>query len=67
MTEAEKRIIRYAYDNVRRREESFADHFCEHNPDQAERRARDKDIFICGCDALLYEIERMIEQNERED
>lgn len=62
---AELNRLVYACDNVRNRENRYADEYIELNPQDAERRNRDREIYLLAVDAVYYEFKRMLEREEK--
>ena len=48
MTEKDKRILKYAIDNLVARENSICEGFCKNNPAHRAERERDRD-FVMFC------------------
>lgn len=64
MTEKDKRILRYAIDNLVARENRLCEGFCKNNPTHRAERERDRDFVIYGIHSVLYEVERLEEQEK---
>lgn len=64
MTEKDKRILKYAIDNLVTRENSLCEGFCKNNPTHRAERERDRDLIIYGIHSVLYEVERLEEQEK---
>lgn len=62
MTEKDKRILKYAIDNLIARENSLCDGFCKNNP--THKAERDRDLIIFGIRDVLCEVERLEEQEK---
>lgn len=62
---AELNRLIYACDNVRNRENRFANEYIKLNPQDAERRNRDREIYLLAVDAVYYEFKRMLEREEK--
>lgn len=59
MTEKDKRVLRYAIDNLIARENNLCEGFCKNNP--AHKAERDRDLIIFGIRDVLCEVERLEE------
>lgn len=64
MTEKDKRILKYAIDNLVARENSLCEGFCKNNPKHRAERERDRDLIIFGIHDVLCEVERLEEQEK---
>ena len=64
MTEKDKRILKYAIDNLVARESRLCEGFCKNNPTHRAERERDRDLIIYGIHSVLYEVERLEEQEK---
>lgn len=64
MTEKDKRILKYAIDNLVARENSLCEGFCKNNSTHRAERERDRDLVIFGIHSVLYEVERLEEQEK---
>lgn len=60
MTKTEYNCIMFALDNVEEREKRLCKKYCEINPEDKERRERDKDIYLLGLMLPGQEIKKMI-------
>lgn len=65
MTEKDKRILKYAIDNLVARENDMCEGFCKNNPTHRAERERDRDLIIFGISDVLYEVERLEEQEKK--
>lgn len=64
MTEKDKRVLKYAIDNLIARENNLCEGFCKNNPVHRAERERDRDLIIYGIHSVLYEVERLEEQEK---
>lgn len=64
MTEKDKRILKYAIDNLIARENNLCEGFCKNNPAHRAERERDRDLIIFGIRDVLCEVERLEEQEK---
>lgn len=64
MTEKDKRVLKYAIDNLIARENNLCEGFCKNNPAHRAERERDRDFIIIGIRNVLYEVERLEEQEK---
>ena len=64
MTEKDKRILKYAIDNLVARENDMCEGFCKNNPTHRAERERDRDLIIFGIRDVLCEVERLEEQEK---
>ena len=64
MTEKDKRVLKYAIDNLIARENSLCEGFCKNNPTHRAERERDRDLIIFGIRDVLCEVERLEEQKK---
>lgn len=64
MTEKDKRILKYAIDNLVARESCLCEGFCKNNPTHRAERERDRDLVIFGIRDVLCEVERLEEQEK---
>ena len=64
MTEKDKRILKYAIDNLVTRENDMCEGFCKNNPTHRAERERDRDLIVFGIRDVLYEVERLEEQEK---
>lgn len=64
MTEKDKRVLKYAIDNLIARENNLCEGFCKNNPAHRAERERDRDLIIYGIYSVLYEVERLEEQEK---
>lgn len=64
MTEKDKRVLKYAIDNLIARENNLCEGFCKNNPAHRAERKRDRDLIIYGIHSVLYEVERLEEQEK---
>lgn len=48
MTEKDKRVLKYAIDNLIARENNLCEGFCKNNPAHRAERERDRDFIIIG-------------------
>ena len=64
MTEKDKRVLKYAIDNLIARENNLCEGFCKNNPAHRAERERDRDLIIYGIHSVLYEVERLEEQEK---
>ena len=65
MTEKDKRILKYAIDNLVLREIELCKGSCKSNLKNKANRERDRDLIIYGIQSVLYEVERLEEQEEK--
>ena len=65
MTEKDKRILKYAIDNLVLREIELCKGSCKSNLENKANRERDRDLIIYGIHSVLYEVERLEEQEEK--
>lgn len=59
MIKTEDNRIMFAIDNVEEREKRLCKKYCELNPQDKERRERDKNIYLLGLYAARQEIKKM--------
>lgn len=64
MTEKDKRILKYAIDNLVLREIELCKGSCKSNLKNKANRERDRDLIIYGIQSVLYEVERLEEQEK---
>ena len=64
MTEKDKRILKYAIDNLVLREIEVCKGICKSNHENKENRERDRELIIYGIHSVLYEVERLEEQEK---
>lgn len=64
MTEKDKRILKYAIDNLIARENNLCEGFCKNNPAHRAERERYRDLIIFGISDVLFEVERLEEQEK---
>lgn len=64
MTEKDKRVLKYAIDNLIARENRLCDESCKSNPTHMAERERDRDLIIFGIRDVLCEVERLEEQEK---
>lgn len=64
MTEKDKRILKYAIDNLVLREIEVCKGICKSNPENKANRERDRELIIYGIHGVLYEVERLEEQEK---
>ncbi len=64
MTEKDKQILKYAIDNLVLREIEVCKGICKSNPENKANRERDRDLIIYGIYSVLYEVERLEEQEK---
>ena len=64
MTEKDKRVLKYAIDNLIARENNLCEGFCKNNPTYRAERERDRDLIIFGIRDVLCEVERLEEQEK---
>lgn len=64
MTEKDKRILKYAIDNLVLREIELCKGSCKSNPENKANRERDRDLIIYGIHSVLYEVECLEEQEK---
>lgn len=64
MTEKDKRILKYAIDNLVLREIELCKGSCKNNLENKANRERDRDLIIYGIQSVLYEVERLEEQEK---
>ena len=55
MTEKDKRVLKYAIDNLIARENNLCEGFCKNNPAHRAERERDRDFIIIGIRNVLCE------------
>ena len=58
MTEKDKRVLRYAIDNLIARENNLCEGFCEKNPTHRQERERDRDLIVFGMQRVFSEMEK---------
>ena len=66
MTEKDKRVLKYAIDNLIARENNLCEGSCKNNPAHRAERERDRDLIIYGIYSVLYEVERLEEQEKEQ-
>lgn len=64
MTEKDKRILKYAIDNLVLREIELCKESCKSNLENKANRERERDLIIYGIQSVLYEVERLEEQEK---
>ncbi|CBL02445.1 hypothetical protein FPR_22660 [Faecalibacterium prausnitzii SL3/3] len=64
MTEKDKRVLKYAIDNLIARENNLCEGSCKNNPVHRAERERDRDLIIFGIRDVLCEVERLEEQEK---
>lgn len=64
MTEKDKRILKYAIDNLVLREIELCKGSCKSNLENKANRERDCELIIYGIHSVLYEVERLEEQEK---
>lgn len=64
MTEKDKQILKYAIDNLVLREIELCKGSCKGNLENKANCERDRDLIICGIHSVLYEVERLEEQEK---
>ena len=64
MNEKDKRILKYAIDNLIARENNLCEGFCKNNPAHRAERERDLDLIVFGIRDVLCEVERLEEQEK---
>lgn len=64
MTEKDKRVLKYAIDNLIARENNLCEGSCKSNPTHRAERERDRDLIIFGIRDVLCEVERLEEQEK---
>lgn len=64
MTEKDKRVLKYAIDNLIARENNLCEGLCKNNPTHRAERERDRDFIIIGICNVLCEVERLEEQEK---
>lgn len=64
MTEKDKRILKYAIDNLVLREIELCKGSCKSNLENKANHERDRDLIIYGIHSVLYEVERLEEQEK---
>ena len=64
MTEKDKRILKYAIDNLVLRKIELCKGSCKSNLKNKANRERDRDLIIYGIHSVLYEVERLEEQEK---
>lgn len=64
MTEKDKRILKYAIDNLVLREIELCKGSCKSNLKNKANRERDRDLIVYGIHSVLYEVERLEEQEK---
>ena len=56
MNEKDKRILKYAIDNLIARENNLCEGFCKNNPAHRAERERDRDLIVFGIRDVLCEV-----------
>lgn len=64
MTEKDKRILKYAIDNLVLREIEVCKGICKSKPENKANHERDRELIIYGIHSVLYEVERLEEQEK---
>lgn len=64
MTEKDKRILKYAIDNLVLGEIELCKGSCKRNLENKANRERDRDLIIYGIHSVLCEVERLEEQEK---
>lgn len=64
MTEKDKRVLKYAIDNLVLREIELCKGSCKSNLKNKANRERDRDLIVYGIHSVLYEVERLEEQEK---
>lgn len=64
MTEKDKQILKYAIDNLVLREIELCKGSCKGNLENKANCERDRDLIIYGIHSVLYEVERLEEQEK---
>lgn len=64
MTEKDKRVLKYAIDNLVLREIELCKESCKSNLENKANRERERDLIIYGIQIVLYEVERLEEQEK---
>ncbi len=65
MTTRDKRLIRCAIDNCENREKELCEDSIRRNPEHRKRIEANRDLFLFATMMVRFEIERMIEEDER--
>lgn len=58
MTEKDKRVLKYAIDNLIARENNLCEGFCKSNPTHRKERERDRDLIVFGIREVYIEMKK---------